>query len=121
AVIGDATAIFGTLAQAGGSLSSLLYSRSYETESDEKGWEYLLKANINPNGMITFFKKLQKEHPEDKELGKVTQILSTHPATQERIEHLQSKASDIKGIKFMTFKNSFDTFKLRLKTDLDKE
>ncbi|MCX6182212.1 MAG: M48 family metallopeptidase [Bacteroidetes bacterium] len=121
AVIGDATAIFGTLANAGGSLSSLMYSREYETESDEKGWEYLMKANINPTGMISFFKKLQKEYPEAKDTEEITEILSTHPATQERIDNLTAKEKDIKGIKFTAFSNSFDTFKKQLKTDLDKE
>ncbi len=120
AVVGDASALFGTLAQAGGSLSSLMYSREYETEADEKGLEYLLKADINPSGMISFFKKLQKEHPEAKDTEKITEILSTHPATQERIENLTSKTKGIKT-KFSVFKNSFDTFKKRLKTDLDKE
>ena len=121
AVIGDASALFGTLAQAGGSLSSLMYSREYETEADEKGWEYLMKANINPSGMISFFKKLQKEYPIEKNTEEITEILSSHPATQERIDNLNTKAKDIKDKKFTSFKNSFDTFKKRLKTDLDKE
>ncbi len=121
AVIGDATAVFGTLAQAGGDLSSLMYSRDYEREADEKGWDYLLKANIDPRGMISFFKKLQKEYPEDKELGEITAVLSTHPATKERIDNLNEKTKELKGLKFTTISNSFDTFKQRLKTDLDKE
>lgn len=116
--IGDASAILGTLSQAGGSLTSLKTSREYENESDEIGWDYLLKANINPVGMIGMFKKLQKEYPENKETEKFTSLLSSHPAIGERILHLEKKNSELKNKNFITFKNSFNTFKNRLKTDL---
>ncbi len=117
--IGDASAIIGTLTQAGGSLTSLKTSREYETESDEIGWDYLIKANINPTGMIGMFKKLQKEHPEPEETEKYTSILSSHPAIGERIKNLEGKKAGLKNKNFISFKNSFDTFKTRLKIDLD--
>ncbi len=119
--VGDASAIMGTLAQASGSLTSLKTSREYETESDETGWEYLLKAKINPEGMIGMFKKLQKEYPEDKDTEELTSLVSSHPAIGERIELLSKKKNELKNQEFITFKNSFDTFKKRLKTDLDKD
>ena len=118
---GDASALLGTLAQASGSLTSLKTSREYETESDETGWDYLIKANINPEGMIGMFKKLQKEYPEDKETEELTSLLQTHPARGERIEVLTAKKKELKNQHFITFQNSFDTFKKRLKTDLDKQ
>lgn len=119
AFIGDASAIIGTISQAGGSLGSLKTSRDYENESDEMGWNYLLKAGINPVGMIGMFEKLQKEHPEvDKDTEKFTSLLSTHPAIGERIEHLKQKKSELKNKNFIVFKNSFDTFKARLKTQI---
>ena len=34
---------------------------------------------------------------------------------------LTKKKSELKNKQFITFKNSFDTFKTRLKTDLDKQ
>ena len=121
ALVGDASALLGTLAQASGSLTSLKTSREYETESDETGWNYLLNANINPEGMIGMFKKLQKEYPEDKDTEELTSLVSSHPAIGERIELLTKKKSELKNKQFITFKNSFDTFKTRLKTDLDKQ
>jgi len=118
---GDASALLGTLAQASGSLTSLKTSREYETESDETGWDYLIKANINPEGMIGMFKKLQKEYPQDEDTEELTSLLQTHPAIGERIEVLTAKKKKLKDQHFITFQNSFDTFKKRLKTDLDKQ
>ena len=98
---GDVTAISGTLASVGGDLASLSNSRTFENEADEKGWDYLVEGKINPNGLISFFETLKKEH----ETGMDTLIhknvdlsfLSTHPNTQERIEHLKEKAKNYKG------------------------
>ena len=74
------------------------YSREFENEADEKGYGLLVAANIDPSGIIIFFEKLIEE--EKKILAKVgneqaiklitntLSFLSTHPATEERIAHL---------------------------------
>ena len=62
-------------------------SRQDETEADEYGARYAAGAGYDPRGLITFFQKLQKEEGQTPQLLK---FLSDHPATPERIAHLQS-------------------------------
>ncbi|MEN8139134.1 MAG: M48 family metallopeptidase [Bacteroidota bacterium] len=89
-LIGDGSAVAATVTEMGSQLESLAYSRSFEIEADNKGWEYLKKANINPYGMITFFEKLEKEN-ESSELESLMSFISTHPDTKERITSLKNK------------------------------
>lgn len=117
AFFGDVTAISGTIAQVGGDLASLSNSRSFENEADERGWDYLVEGKINPNGLVTFFETLKKEH----ETGMDTLVhqkvdlsfLSTHPNTQERIEHLKEKAKDYDQ-RSEPLPNTFENFKSAL-------
>ncbi len=91
--LGDAS---GLLAAIGNSSQLLLrqkYSRDFEREADDAGWNYLVTANIDPRGLIDFFKKLQAEEarlPLHDLEGKLT-LFRTHPATQERMDRLEAK------------------------------
>lgn len=101
AVLGDMTGILAMLADAAPFLINQSYSRSFETEADEKGLELLYAAQINPEGLVTFFEKLMEQEQEqleemagdyDSDTVKSTmQFLSTHPATEDRIETLQKQ------------------------------
>jgi Zn-dependent protease with chaperone function len=71
-------------------LSSLEYSRSNETEADDKGFEIMLKANIDPRALTSFFQKLKKEERRRDE----NDFFSTHPATSARIKHLEQRWQD---------------------------
>ena len=42
------------------------FSQEYETEADEVGWNYLVKANIDPRGMIGMFRKFKAEEAKEK-------------------------------------------------------
>ena len=72
-----------TLAAKGALLS---YSRQDETEADEYGARYSAQAGYDPRGIMQFFEKLKKMEGEQPAFAK---YLSDHPATQDRIEHLQ--------------------------------
>jgi predicted Zn-dependent protease len=74
------------LGEVAGSLKSLQYGREMEREADEQGFEYLLAAKIDPSGLIQFFELLRQESAGGPEMPS---LLSTHPATQERIARLQ--------------------------------
>ena len=85
ALSGDASGMVSYALQAAQTLQTLSYSRNAEDQADEQGYQLLQQARINPEGMLTFFAKLGKEHPEDT----VFRYLSTHPATKDRLAHLR--------------------------------
>ena len=113
-VLGDVSAIAGTFANVGGELASLSNSREFENEADEAGLKYLENAHINPNGMISFFETLKKEHATemDSTINKTVDLsfLSTHPNTQDRIDNLKEKVSKLNQ-KFIALPNNFSSFK----------
>lgn len=93
--LGGEAGLIGTLGESAGQLSSLFYSREYETESDKVGFGYLTDANIDPSGMVDFFERIQKEYSKmgmdslSEKTGGLSNYLSTHPDTQERIDYLK--------------------------------
>jgi len=111
AMIGDVTAIAGTIASSGSDLASLSNSRKFETEADEQGFKFLQQAHINPQGLIDFFGTLEKEH--EKSVLDDLSFLSTHPVTKDRIAHLKKllKKSDYHfqplPANFSSFQKSF--------------
>ena len=110
-LIGDVTALAGTIGNLGGELASLSNSRAFETEADETGWGYLVKGHINPKGMISFFETLDKKH--GTKMDGYLAFMSTHPETKNRIKNLKAKLKEssvnfkLIGNDFVSFKNSF--------------
>jgi beta-barrel assembly-enhancing protease len=115
--LGDYSGIIAEIGNYGSSLESLMYSREFEFEADNKGFEYLQKANINPQGMITFFEKLQKQY-EKKSSSPYLALLNTHPATADRIKNLKSKKITEKENDFYHFQINLSTFKEELQKNL---
>lgn len=116
--IGDISAIAGTIANLGGELAYLSNSRDFENEADETGWEYMVKAKINPAGFISFFETLKKENKKetaiDSTLSKVDlTFLSTHPNTQARIDNLKEKQAKDRS-KYESLGKNFNAFKEEL-------
>lgn len=70
-------------------LMSLQFSRDEESEADRLGFDLLLKANIDPKGMVDFFRTLKDESP----VGdlEVPALISTHPTTSGRIANLSAR------------------------------
>ena len=69
-------------------LLQLPMSRKFELEADEIAI-YLLKfAGYDPHALETLLEKLGKENKWE---GKIPEILSTHPLTDNRIQQLQKK------------------------------
>lgn len=93
-LLGDVTGLAAVLADGGTQLLTLGFSRDHELEADAVGWRTLLDADIDPEGMITFFETLEAEQQEMlgedvAALESTLAFLSTHPATSERIEMLR--------------------------------
>ncbi|MDD2998022.1 MAG: M48 family metalloprotease, partial [Candidatus Riflebacteria bacterium] len=61
--------------------ANLKFSRNDEFEADAAAVKYTNAAGYNPNGLISFFNKINK----DTAASKVTKYFSTHPPTTDRI------------------------------------
>lgn len=89
-------------AQVADSIYGLLrdgYSRRDELEADRLGLRYALKADYNPEGMVTFFEKMLAEEPEDA-LSRAAVWKRTHPLTSERIAEARSEIEKLRPAKF---------------------
>ena len=64
------------------------YSRKDEYLADKLGVKYTNAAGFDPQGMVTFFQKLQKEA---KNTGFNLVFLSSHPPIEERIKQVQEQ------------------------------
>jgi predicted Zn-dependent protease len=86
------------------------YSRSFEFDADEQGYKLLARADINAQGMVTFFKRIREEEAAlrkktQEQLGEksadvladLPEFLRTHPLTEKRIQHIESLAAAQQG------------------------
>ena len=93
ALLGDMSGLAGVAVEGSRYLLQQKFSRDFEREADDTGWEYLVQAGIDPRGMTRFFEKLRELSAAsgmDAMEGSLS-LLSTHPASQERIERLTAK------------------------------
>ncbi len=74
-----------------GLLAILSYSRAAEIEADAYAVRLLTDARVDPKGLRHFFEKLYKKEFSltTGALKDLTDMLSTHPGTKERIEQIQ--------------------------------
>lgn len=100
-LIGDASGLVAVAANAGPLLLNQKYSRDFERDADAKGYDLLKRANIDPRGMVAFFRTVLAE--QKKQMEKITDenarkametaqgFIGSHPETEERIATLQKK------------------------------
>ena len=69
---------------------NLTASRGQEREADQYGFDFVLKAGYNPQGMIDVFQMFRTM----KGSGSTPEFLSTHPDDQNRIKSLTQKLAD---------------------------
>lgn len=85
-------------AEVGCTLYLLHYSREAEREADKIGVKLMDQAQINPKGLIKFFKHIeQKERQRGANNSQTMSYMSTHPSTQERIDWIRARSKDFKG------------------------
>jgi len=77
-----------TMAMATSEALMLKYTRDNETDSDQNGLQYVIKAGYDPKGFITFLNKMSKESLTS--APKIPAYLSTHPLTENRIALLEN-------------------------------
>jgi beta-barrel assembly-enhancing protease len=90
-LLGDTSGLAAVLADGSQMLLRQRYSRDFERQADDVGWRYLIRANIDPRGMIRFFDRLKKEEQKYPQLRGSLQLFNTHPATDERMKRLEEK------------------------------
>ena len=73
----------------------LAYSRSFEQEADRIGMQFLVSANIDPQGMPLFFERLNKHTQLNR--GQIPEFLSSHPLTINRISESKTRANQYRG------------------------
>jgi beta-barrel assembly-enhancing protease len=98
-VLGDANTVMEIAINIAGNFNTLGFSRKMETEADIKGLEMMLDAKINPQGMLSIFKKLMKEelklekNKKNKSTSKyfyeIFSYMSTHPSAKSRLNKLE--------------------------------
>ena len=116
-LVGDTTGLVGVLANNSAMLMDRKFSRDFEREADEAGWNSLLAARIRPAGMITFFEKLLDQERKAGGAGmpgSVMAAVSTHPATQERIDRLRSRLALLPAADYRAIGLNYATFKEQL-------
>ncbi len=85
----------GTGSQAAAAMASatagalqLKYTREMETDADQNGLHYLIKAGYDPNGLISFLNKIQRMSLAI--APNIPQYLLTHPALESRISLMEN-------------------------------
>ncbi|HNS31786.1 MAG TPA: M48 family metallopeptidase [bacterium] len=76
------------------SVTMLKYSRSTELRADTYGVTYAYRAGYNPEGMITFFQKLQEMESGSNSIQ--ISFLRSHPVVSERIKNVQNVIQTLK-------------------------
>jgi len=117
------------LANAGGIAGSVAgqafvssFTRDAEREADALAIETMTHAGWNPEGMVTMFETLKKEHGG----GGGVQFLSSHPATDERIQNVRKEIEKYPGSDQLKLEDPKlpiiqERLKLILGTDREKE
>lgn len=82
-----------------GKAGHMYYSREMESQADSLGVETMYLAGYNPQGMVTFFKKLAAAGQGDP--GKIAKFFSSHPETVERINAIQRQIANLPPKKWL--------------------
>jgi predicted Zn-dependent protease len=89
--------------QVGGAAVFARFSRADEVEADDGGFQNVVRAGINPRGMLTFFQKLLADEQQSGSTS-TSAWFSDHPGTQDRIADIQrmldqTPASQLAGLR----------------------
>jgi len=84
-----------------GEIGELAFSRANEYEADDVSWQLLLAAGFDPRALRSFFSKLLllggsgDSRAAAGGLSAVSLMMSTHPATEERIRMLERRWAEL--------------------------
>jgi predicted Zn-dependent protease len=89
AVAGDAVSTTLLAAAIPTALLQAHYSRQFENEADDYAFALLKRHGQSPQAFADLLRRLEKRHPAFASKQPVLEYLSTHPATEERIERAE--------------------------------
>jgi predicted Zn-dependent protease len=78
----------------GGTAVFAKFSREDEIQADEGGFDNVIRAGINPRGMLTFFQKLLAEEQQSGGSSAASSWFADHPGTEDRINDIQRMLSE---------------------------
>lgn len=92
----------------------LKFTRSFESDADFLGIEYMYKAGYDPQALTSFFEKvkaLEKHKP-----GSIAKAFDTHPQTPDRIEKTQQEINTLLPARpeYKVDTSEFEDIKVRL-------
>ena len=95
-------------------LTFLTFSRSFESEADMLGLQYMYKCGYDPTAFVDFFDKIQSL--EKKKPGTIAKVFGTHPMTDDRIKDAQKNIQDLLKAKpeYVVTTSEFNDVKGRL-------
>lgn len=111
-LVGDISVLSSIIANTAMELEDLKYSRDFEREADEKAWELLAKAKINPRGLVSFFEQITASDGHNHKA--FDELWSTHPLPEGRAEKILEKIDKNEGIIYTTISVDFNNFKEEL-------
>ncbi len=80
-------------AQAGAQQVLINHTRENEAEADRIGMQVMSMVDLDPNGMTSFFEKMEKN---TRYMRTPPQVLLTHPVSQQRISDARLRAAELK-------------------------
>lgn len=93
AVNPEAGAAAATLGVAGAAQNQINFTRMHEREADRFAIQTLVRTHIDPDGLVRFFEKLQRQS--GSEPGTQLEYLRTHPLNSERISAAENRIAQI--------------------------
>jgi len=95
-------------------ITFMKFNRSFESEADYLGLQYMYKAGYDPQAFIAFFEKIKAQ--EKTKPGMLAKAFSTHPQTPDRILKSQEEIREILPARpeYVVNTSEFDSVKARL-------
>lgn len=84
-----------TLGVAGAAQNEINFTRMHEREADRFAIQTLVRTHIDPEGLVRFFEKLQRQSGSSP--GTQMEYLMTHPLNNERISAAENRIAQLPG------------------------
>lgn len=91
ALFGDMGGVSAVLIDSGTVLTSLKFSRDFESEADALGFELLVGAEIDPRGLLSFLRRLGQEA----QTPAAPALIHSHPPSREREARLEEMLANL--------------------------